>query len=229
MIQQRKSESEITKSTLVKSFFAHYPAKTYQHDKILIEPNNSSDFIYFVESGKVKKYNLNYRGDKIILTMFRPGSFLPIADAFNQDLKNCFYYSPEGEAVLRVAPKQEVYDFLTKNPEVVFDSLRRINRRLIEFQNRSLSLMAGNASSSVAYEIYVEASRFGSEDDKKGSISINLTEKGIASRCGLTRETVNREIRKLKDNNLVIVERNGLVVIDLAGIEKRLYKKLHTF
>jgi CRP-like cAMP-binding protein len=114
---------------------------------------------------------------------------------------------------------------LLKNPDVMLALLHRVNRGLDEFLGRAVSLMASSALSRVAYEIYIETKRFGVKEPND-YFFIDVNERDIAARTGLTRETVNREIRKLKDIQAIKVERRGLIVKDLLLLEKKLYKEL---
>lgn len=181
--------------------------------------------VYYLVSGKIKKYSVNYKGEEIILTIFRPGSFLPIAQAIDQETVNRFYYAADTDVCTHIVPKNEVITMLLDNPDVMMALLHRVNRGLDEFLGRAVSLMASSALSRVAYEIYIETTRFGVLEET-GYYFIDVNERNIAARTGLTRETVNREIRKLKLINALQVERRGLVVKDLELLEKKLYKEL---
>lgn len=223
-----KGETSIKKNPVSKKtdeFFSGYRERRFSKGQIIIFPDEISRDVYYLTEGKIKKYSVNYKGDEVILTVFRPGSFLPIAQAIDQPLKDRFFYAAETDIVTRVAPTKDVSKMLKNNPDIMMALLHRVNRALSEFLDRSLSLMAGNALSRVAYEVYVEAKRFGIEE-KAGAIYIDLNERGIAARTGLTRETVNREIRKLKEICALKVERRGILITDMVKLEKKLYKKL---
>ena len=181
--------------------------------------------MYYIKSGRIKKYSVNYKGEEVILTIFRSGSFVPIAQAIGQKVTNRFYYAADTDLEVFVVPAREVSKMLLDQPDVMLALLQRVNRGLDEFLGRALSLMAGSALSRVVYEIFVEARRFGVEE-ANNAIFIELNERAIAARTGLTRETVNREIRKLKHLGAVSVERRGLLVKDLGLLEKKLYKEL---
>lgn len=191
----------------------------------MVFPGEVNKDVHYLTKGRIKKYTVNYKGDEIVMTIFRPGSFLPIAQAINQKAVNRFYYAADTDANTRIAPTQDVEAMLFENPDVMMALLHRVNRGLDEFLGRAVSLMASSALSRVAYEIYIEASRFGQEEGN-GDVFIDINERSIAARTGLTRETVNREIRKLKDLEAVKVERRGLVVKNLKLLEKKLYKEL---
>lgn len=215
----------IIASEKAKEFFDSYHERHYLKGEQIISPDEPNDLVYYLVSGRIKKYSLNYKGEEIILTVFRPGSFLPIDQAVGQKLKNRYYFAADTDITVRVAPSKDVTQMLAKNPDVTLALLHRVNRGLHEFQNRSLSLMTGNALNRVAYEIYIEAKNFGKKINKS-ELNIDLSERGIASRTGLTRETVNREIRKLKDAGAVSIKHGSITIKDLDILEKKLYKKL---
>lgn len=212
------------KATL-EEFFSDYPERTYAKGQILVFAGENSKDVFYLRRGRIKKYSVNYKGDEIILNIFRPSSFVPIAEAIDQRLVNRYYYAAETDVVVQKAPNAKVVTMLEENPEVMMALLRRVYRGLDEFLGRAVSLMAANALSRVAYEIYVEAKRYGIVESD-GKLFLDVTERGIAARTGLSRETVNREIRKLKDLKAVEVERRGIVLKDLSLLEKKLYKEL---
>lgn len=215
---------EQTTQEKVDAFFENFRELKFSKGEIIIFAGENNNNVYYLIEGRIKKYSVNYKGDEIVLTIFRPPSFLPIAQAINQKTINRFYYAAETDVIVRRAPTQKVVEMLKENPDVMMKLLLRVNRALDEFLGRAVSLMASNALSRVAYEIYIETTRFGTKEDDH--YLINLTERNIAARTGLTRETVNREIRKLKQMNAVQVERRGIIVKDLRYLEKKLYKEL---
>jgi DNA-binding transcriptional ArsR family regulator len=103
--------------------------------------------------------------------------------------------------------------------------LRRVYIGLDEMLGRIVTLVASNAYGRVIYEVVVATKRFG-KLEKDDCYFVDVNEKALAARTGLSRETVNREIRKLKDAGLLEVERRGLVVKNLPALEKKLYKEL---
>lgn len=206
-------------------FFEEYRERHFSKDQIIVFPGEENNDVHYLIEGKIKKYSVNYKGDEIVLTIFRPGSYVPISQAINQKFVNHFYYAADTDVVTRVAPSDDVVVMLLENPDVMLALLHRVNRGLDEFVGRAVSLMASSALSRVAYEIYIETKRFGVQE-AKDSYFIDVSERDIAARTGLTRETVNREIRKLKDIRAVKVERRGLIVLDLLLLEKKLYKEL---
>jgi CRP-like cAMP-binding protein len=82
-------------------------------------------------------------------------------------------------------------------------------------------LMAGSAYARLITEVLITAKRFG-ERKANDSIVSSLSETDLAMRAGLTRETVSREMKRLKEKGLVEVRRNEIMVPDLAKLEEEL-------
>jgi CRP-like cAMP-binding protein len=70
--------------------------------------------------------------------------------------------------------------------------------------------MAGTARSRVLYELLIECQRFGAPNGQ--DIAISLTETDIGARAGLARETVSREMHKLKKSGLIAIMKNKITV-----------------
>lgn len=174
--------------------------------------------MFYLVSGKISQYDISYRGDEIITNLFKPPAFFPMSVALN-DSTNQFFYKAETESVVHIAPPREVVAFVKANPDVMFDLLRRVYRGVDGVLGRIVHLMAGTARSRLVYEIVVECRRFGemSADEKSYVLGVNETQ--LAARTGLSRETVSREMKQLKDIGAIRIKPHEIDVIDLAKLK----------
>ena len=88
-------------------------------------------------------------------------------------------------------------------------------------QGRIIQLMSGNARSRVVYELVNECINF-SQTLPDGSCLLSVSETDLAARSGLSRETVSREINKLKKIDLVVIKSRNILIPDAAALEKLL-------
>ncbi len=63
---------------------------------------------------------------------------------------------------------------------------------------------------------------FGHRDGKKLIISLRLTQKDLADMVGATRESINKEIKLLREKGLITVTNNAICIND----PKRLMRKI---
>jgi CRP/FNR family cyclic AMP-dependent transcriptional regulator len=203
----------------IETFFASYRLRSYPAGQILILNGDQTDYVYNLVSGKVKEYDVTYRGDEIILNVFKPPSFFPMSLAINK-APNPYIYEAESDIEIRQAPADEVIAFIKANPDVMYDLLSRVYRGLDGLLGRMTYLMASSARSRLIYELLIEARRFGTQEGE-GCV-LDITEKGLGARAGLSRETVSREIHKLKEEDLIEIRNKDILLKNIVALEQKL-------
>lgn len=212
-------------SSKIEGFFSGYKLSRYPAGQILILAGDETEYIFHMVKGKVKQYDVTYRGEEIILNVFKPPAFFPMSLAINKD-QNPYIYEAETDVELHRVPAGDAVEFIKSNPDVQFDLLSRVYRGLDGLMGRMSHLMASSAKSRLMYELVLESLRFG---EKNGSeYVLSLTEKDLGARAGLSRETVNREISKLKKDGLITVSHNAMIVKDLKSLESKLKRDIST-
>lgn len=200
-------------------YFTQFPRRSYAKGEILVFASENPEHIFYLHSGRVRKYDVSDAGDELVVNVFKAGAFFPMSWAINHS-GNKFFYKAEAATVVRIVPEYKALEFLKANPDVMLDLLARLYRGMEGVLGRLVQLMGGSARSRVIYELGVECRRFG-KHDAAGKYHLTITEISLAERSGLTRETVSRELQKLKKEGLVSKQTKGLV-IDLVGLEKQL-------
>jgi CRP-like cAMP-binding protein len=210
--------SDVTEK--IETFFAAYSLRKYRKGQVLLLSGEKSQYVYHLLSGTVKQYDVSYRGDEVILNLFKPPAFFPMSGAINGSL-NAYILEAETDVEIRQAPVAHVVTFIKENPDVLYDLLSRVYRGLDGLLARMAYLMTGTASSRLMHELVIEGRRFGKPVAGGGSV-IALSEKDLGARAGLTRETVSREIGKLKKAGLIDVNSRGLRIKNIDEFEKHL-------
>lgn len=208
----------------VQNFFDAHPPRKYSKGQILLLPGDELQYVYYLMNGTVKMYDVSYRGEEIILTLFKPPAFFPMSLAIN-GRDNTYIYEAETDIIIRQAPAQDVVDFVKTNPEVLYDLMSRVYRGVDGLLGRIGQLMTGSAKSRLIYELLLEAKRFG-VTRKDGSCVLPLHEKDFGARAGLSRETVSREVSKLKSAGLLSTTGKGIVLEDIEKLESTLVQAL---
>jgi CRP-like cAMP-binding protein len=207
-------------SSKIHEHFSTFPRRTYPKGQILVFADESPEHIYYLVKGKVREYGISYRGDEVIVNIFKPPAFFPMSWAINKTT-NDFFFKTEEETELHVVPAGIAVQFLQDNPDVMFDLLSRLYRGVDGLLGRLIHLMSGTAKSRLLYELIIESRRFGEGDGKKES-TLSISELDLAARSGLSRETVSREMQKLKDQKLVSLAGKKLYLKDVAALEQML-------
>jgi CRP-like cAMP-binding protein len=115
-------------------------------------------------------------------------------------------------------PVEAALEFIKDNPDVMLDLLSRLYRGMDGLMGRVVHLMSGTAKSRLVYELIIECRRFGNKN-ADGSYTLKANESDFAAHTGLSRETVSREISKLKERDMIHFEGKEMVVTDISALE----------
>lgn len=200
-------------------FFGKFKQQKYKKGELVIRAGEDPAGIFYLKKGRVKKYAISKKGDELIVNIFKPLSFFPMSHAINHMPNNYFYEAME-ELELIKAPSDQVSQFIKTEPDVMYDLLSRVYRGSEGILTRMTYLMAGNAYSRLIAELIIAAKRFGEMNGK--TITIKTSEKDLATQVGMTRETVSREMKILKEKGLATFSKGVLTIENIDKLEEEL-------
>lgn len=204
----------------IEQFFAKFPLRKYPKGQIIIFAGEEPEHVFHIVKGKVREYDISYRGDEVVVNVFKPPAFFPMSFAINRT-PNHYFFKTEEEAEIRIASVTQTLEFVKTNPDVMFDLLSRLYRGTDALLGRIVHLMSGSAESRLLYEIIIESRRFGKQGSD-GSYLLAINEGDLAARAGLSRETISRTFHILKEEGLITINKEGIRVNNLSAAEQKI-------
>ena len=193
----------------------------FKKGEILIRADEDPHGIYFLIEGDVRSYYISKKGDEITLNMFKPNTFFPMSWVIS-DIHNQYYFEAMTICIVYKAPKEDVLAFIKMEHDVVFDLLRRVYIGIEGLWTHIEYLSAGNALEKLIVTLLILGKRFGKEVTDGTIIPIKMTEKQLGEYSGIYRETVSREIQKLKEKGLIRFNKGTITIPDLKELEEAL-------
>jgi CRP-like cAMP-binding protein len=204
------------------SFFSKYKQQQYKKKEVLIRADEDPSYIFYLKKGKVRQYIISQKGGELVLNIFKPNSFFPMSHAIN-NIQNIYYFEAISEIDVWRAPKNEVVQFIKNNPDVQYDLLSRLYKGIDGLLTKMSYLMSASAYERLTAEIIILSKRFASMDfSKTHEINLEISENELATLTGLTRETVSRELKVLRDKNLISFAKKKLTIYNLNELEAEL-------
>jgi CRP-like cAMP-binding protein len=200
-------------------FFNKSTTRSYSKGEILTFGDQDPEGVSFLLDGVIEQYDLTPEGNKITVNIFKPPAFFPMSWAINRT-PNTYFYAALSDVKVKQASADKTVAFLKENPDVTFDLLSRVYKGTDGLLKRLALATSGVASNRLIYELLLEAYRFGS-DTPEGKRSIKVKQNNLASRSGLARETVSRELHKLEKKGVVTISKEG-IVLDIEQLETAL-------
>jgi CRP-like cAMP-binding protein len=209
--------TEIAKK--IEAFFELYPKQQFPKGHVLVHAGENPPGVFYLVKGSVREYDIANNGEEVVVNVFNPHAFFPMSYVVNRT-PNEYFFEAAKDITVRQAPIDASLNFLTTNPDVLFDLLSRVFSGTDGVLRRLAHLMGGTAMSRLTFELIISCRRAGKASN--GEYRIMLKETELATRTGLTRETVNRQLRILKDQGLVEIIQGGLAIKKLDELEHKL-------
>jgi CRP/FNR family transcriptional regulator len=203
----------------IDAFFSPYREIKYHKNQLLLFPGEISDRVFYLVSGRVSIYEVSYKGDEIVVFTFVSQSYFPMATVINGSPSR-FFYKADTEAKIRTAPSADFNDFIRHNDDLGYYLLSRAYGRFEHTLEKMIHLISGSARERLMFELAIEYKSFGVGDSNKGYIE--ASEASIASRAGLSRETVSREMKYLKQKGIVELKDHRIYLMDIPQINSQL-------
>jgi len=211
-----------TISPIIDTFFTPFPAHQYKKGTAFIRSGEEPRGIYYLKTGHVRQYVITKEGEEITLNIYKPGAFFPMAWAVDVYIDH-YYFEAMDEVEVRIAPREDTVSFIKREPEVLFDLLKRLYKGVDGILSRMEHLMSGKAKERLIMILIISAKRFGTHSHDLGTqieIALKLTHQDLASLAGLSRETVSREMMELKKQGILDYTNTAITIFKTDELEK---------
>lgn len=201
------------------AFFTHHNPIEFEKGEIILQADDLSSDIFYIESGFVKVYRIAESGEELTLFILKPEDIFP--QVINSvGLPNLYYFEALTNLSVRRTPKETLMNFLKKEPELFYDLTDHFLTRFGGLLTRMEYLLLNSAHTKVVTTLLICASNLGEKSGGDVVVKIPLTHKDIANLTGITRETTCLEMKKLERMGLVKRLGRLLVVRDMKRLEK---------
>lgn len=207
-------------SSKIAGFFTQFKKIVYKKGELLIRADEAPSGIFYLKEGMIKEYTISQKGEELVVNMFKPISFFPMSWAINQT-PNSYYFEALTDTECYLAPREVTVEFIKNNPDVLYNLLSRVYKGTDGLLTRLTYLMSGSAYTRLITELIIHTRRFASQDSQ-GRYEIKITERDLAAQTGMSRETISRELRILKDKEIVTFSKSLLIINNLDLLEKEL-------
>lgn len=178
-----------------------------------------------IESGYIKRYRITHEGTKSIQVIYGPNDIFPLTPVYHRIYEMAIYRGPETyyyeamtNLVIYSVNHNVLMEAVAADPVLYKDLFYAAGTRLNSYIHRLEDVALRTSSWRVAHQLIYLANEFGQTSDAEITIMLPLTHQDLADVLSLTRETVSRELAKLKAKGLITGGKN-IVIPDLERLK----------
>lgn len=185
--------------------------------ELILHAEDAINHVFYIESGFVKVYSVNGRGEEYILVVYGPGELFPLVWLPQRVGRNVFYEALSHCVLLRAQPS-DLEAAVRATPALCFEMIERALEQHTVFIDRINNLQYKFARERLVYCLLYLARRFGVAADKGYEIGLRVSHQVIASNINLSRESVGREIDRLLRKRMIEIRGGHIVLRDIPKL-----------
>ena len=194
--------------------------RRFRRNEVIFHQGDPGDSLHIVASGAVKIVLPSAEGEEAIIATLRPGDFFGELSLVDGAPRSATATALEPSETL-ILPRTGFYELL--------DQVNGLRDALLTGLARELRRLTSHVEElhflDLAGRLAMRLTRLAQEamPDARDEVRLDwpFTQSDLASMIGGTRQSVNRLLSDLVDDGLVRIERDTLVITDLAELERR--------
>lgn len=179
------------------SLFKHSTPLSYNKGEYIIRPGESPEYVYYIESGLVKAFNISKYGEENLLIIRKQHEIFPLIWAVTGQGRSIIYQALTPATVYRVN-QDDFKTFLTNNTDALYPFIDLVIGQYKMHSERILNLEYRSVRERLASFLLSLAMRFGKKQGDNILIDVPLRQQDIASSINASRETTSREMSVLE-------------------------------
>lgn len=189
----------------------------FNKGEVVLNIGSKNNTIYYIRKGYVRQYMLTKEGKDVTLNIFGPKNIFPVSPIIGKSTVS-YSYSAYKNVDLVPFDKDEVIYNIQNDPSLMMRLIKLIYDVNSRLSFILLNMLSGNAYKKLLSMLYILSQNFG----ESKSVPFKITHAELATLTGLSRETVTRELKKIRDDNFITVKNGKISLTDLLRIKAEL-------
>ena len=188
----------------------------------LFRKGDEGSSLYIIKQGTIKIVLPSRLGDEVIVTIFSEGDFFGEMALFDGKPRSADALAMEPTKIYMLS-RNDFLLFLQSNINAMKSILSQLTNRLRNTDDFLESTCFLSVSARLAKKLLDLTEAYGQKDGDMVYIDLNLTQKELGDMIGSTRESINKELKILRDKGLITMQENKIQIIDMTRLKRRAY------
>ena len=194
--------------------------QSFKKGQTLFQKGDEGSFFYIIKQGTIKIVLPSRLGDEVIVTIFSEGDFFGEMALFDGKPRSADALAMEPSKIYMLS-RNDFLLFLHSNISAMESILSQLANRLRNTDDFLEGTCFLSVSARLAKKLLDLAESYGRKDGDRVYIDLNLTQKELGDMIGSTRESINKELKILRDKGLITKQENKIQIIDMARLKRR--------
>lgn len=189
----------------------------------LVGSETGAPWTFFVISGHVLVSRTPPGGRRAAVTMLGPGSLVGLVRVLEGpevDGEVAYDFSARVNTVVARMPTAEIRQLLDEQPALWRDMTLMLMKQHRQVLETLLTARMGSFSERLTATLERLAALYGSDDGNEVRIGLRLTQEDLAALLQVTRQSVNKALRRLADAGAISLGYNAIAILDRETLRR---------
>jgi len=196
---------------LLKEISSKVLNKFLKKDEVLFFKGDIGDSLYIIKKGKIKISIPTEEGEELIISIFSDGDFFGELSLLDKAPRSADAVAITDTELL-VLRRDVFYTYLFERKQAIEAIMSALCNRLRKTDDFLTDLCYTNFPKRLAKTLIELSERFGKKVEEKIILDLEITQSDLGAMLGVTRETVNRELMKLKLQGILTKEKKKIII-----------------
>ncbi|MCI5059135.1 MAG: response regulator [Flavobacteriales bacterium] len=188
--------------------------RSFKKKESIYREGDYANYLYFLESGKVKGYKTDDYGKEFVTELYAKGDFIGYFDLLKGD-----EYSDSAAALedsqLLIVPRRDFEDLVFKNRDVASQFIKLLANNIGEREEELLRLAFSPVRERAAAALLKLHKKYSNEDNPK----ISISREDLAGMVGTATESIIRTLSDFKEEGLIEIKSRDIYLREIEKLK----------
>ena len=195
------------------------PDTHFEQGQIIYTPEDRSEVLFLLKTGRVRIYRLDPNGDEFTLAIVDAGTVFGEMALTAQRLAGAYAEAME-PAYVCILKSRDIERIVREHPDVGLKMMQVLSERLRLYEDRLEDIGLKSVPARLASLILQLAQSEGIMTSEGPKISTHYTHWQLAAMIGASRVSVTKAFAQLQDGGAVELKRRHIYIKDVAALER---------
>lgn len=194
-------------------------SKIFKKKDLIFTEGNNPNYLYFLETGKVKIFRSHEYGKELIISLCKKGDFFGYTALLDETPYLESAEALEDCTVVQI-PKEDFYALLNNNHGVMKRFVKLLSNEVLEKEEQLLKMAYSSVKKRVAEALLLLEKRY--KENAADKFSISISREDLANIVGTATESLIRTLSDFKEEKLIEIKGSNITISDSTKLEKYL-------
>lgn len=203
----------------LKALVRRAEARYLSAGQILFQRGDPGDGVFAVVSGHVKIFLEGTDGSEVVVAIRTTGDVLGELSLLDHHKRSASAAAMDKVQVMRIST-DHFRDWLVVHPNAAIALLRELAQRVRETTDQVAEIAILSIDTRIARRLWMHFAEATADATPKNGMIVRVNQAQLASVIGITRESVNKHLRRLKESQTIAIDAGRVELLDAPALRE---------